>query len=266
MSKTIEHSSQKLFISTLGSHTSNSSEYNTNIIVNIPPIIIPENDNHVPIIGVESLVLPLSYQMINQDNNILKVNGATYTITAGNYTITTLIETMNTFNVGILVFTYDNDTNQISLTVVGAPTTYTIQTGTTCDRVLGCDITNIPVASGIVFPSIVNLATNTSVLVQIGNISTTNYDNINGANNVISKIPINSQPNQVLNFYNNKPFYSTITNKTLQMLNIVLLTDNHKPLRLFGNPDWSITIRIDYIRKEAKPLKISPIQQLRRDT
>jgi len=263
MSQTIEHSSQKIFISTLGEHTANSTEYNTNIIVSIPPIIIPQNDDHVPIIGIESLVLPLSYQMINIDNNILKLNSVVYTIPSGNYTITTLMEILNLFDVGVLIFTYNVDTNQLSLKVVGAPTTYTIQTGTTCDRVLGCLVTNLPVASETVFPSIVNLATNTSVLVQIANINTKNYDNITGANNIISKIPINSQPNQVLNYFNNQPFYSTITNKTLQLLNIVLLTDNHKPLRLFGNPDWAITVRIDYIQKEAKRLNPTAIQQMR---
>jgi len=249
VNQSVEHSSQKIFISTLGAHQNVNEGYNTNIIVNIPPIVIAQTDRSVPIIGVESLVLPFSYKMINSANNKLKISGVEYTIATGNYTITTLLVVLNALqlNQPHFHFTYDQDDNRIILTLVPSAS-YTIDEG--CERVLGCRVRALPYSDGSKFPSIVNLATNTSVLIQIANISTSSYDNVSGANNIISKIPINVQPNQVLNYFNNQPFYSTISNKTLQMLNIVLLTDDHKPLILDGDPDWSLTLRIDYIRKE----------------
>lgn len=259
----IEHGSQKIFISTLGNVSQNSTVYNTNIIVSIPPIIIPQNDPHTPIIGVESLVIPFSYKMVNSSNNKLIINGITYIITEGNYNITTLLAVLNDFHVHYN-FSYQSDTNRIAISGGGQDYPYTIDEGTTCERVLGCKIRASPYQSGEYFPSIVNLATNTSVLVQIANLTTKNYDNITGANNIISKIPVSVQPNQVLNYFNNQPFYSTITDKVIQMLHIVLLTDDHKPLILDGNPDWSITIRIDYIKKEATTLQPTAIQQIRR--
>ena len=267
VNQSVEHSSQKLFISTLGQHQQVNEGYNTNIIVNIPPIVIAQTDRSVPIIGVESLVLPFSYKMINSANNKLKISGVEYTIATGNYTITTLLVVLNALqhNNPHFHFTYDQDDNRIILTLVPSGS-YTIDEGTTCERVLGCRIRAIPYSSGNKFPSIVNLATNTSVLVQIANISTSSYDNVSGANNIISKIPINVQPNQVLNYFNNQPFYSTISNKTLQMLNIVLLTDDHKPLILDGDPDWSLTLRIDYIRKELPTIHPTAKQILQTTT
>jgi hypothetical protein len=261
----IEHSSQKLFISTLGDHQQVSSEYNTSIIVSIPPIIIPQNDLHVPIIGVENLIIPLSYKMINGNNNKLKLDGVEYIIFTGNYTITSLLVVLNAFNPSLYIFTYDTDDNRLILNLVllGA-NTYTIDTGTTCEKLLGCRISAVPYLDNTTFPSIVNLATNTSILVQISNINTANYDNVSGSNNIIAKIPISNQPNQVLNYFNNQPFFSTINNKTIQMLNINLLSDAHLPLILDGNPDWSITLRIDYIKKEAPILKPTAIQQIRK--
>jgi hypothetical protein len=44
-----------------------------------------------------------------------------------------------------------------------------------------------------------------------------------------------------------------------------LLTDDHNPLILDGNPDWSITIRIDYIKKETSILQPTVIQQIRKN-
>jgi hypothetical protein len=258
----IEHSSQKLFISTLGAVSQNSDLYNTNIICNIPPIIMQQNDNYHPIIGVESLVVPFSYKMINSNNNTLVINATTYTITEGNYNITTLLAELNTFHVHYN-FTYNNDTNRIAISGGSQDYPYTIDTGTTCDRVLGCKIRALAYQSGEYFPSIVNLATNTNILVQIANIKTNNYDNISGANNIISKIPVSVQPNQVLNYFNNQPFFSTITDKAIQMLHIVLLTDDHSPLVLDGMPHWSITIRIDFVLKTSTRLIPTAIQQIR---
>jgi len=263
---TIEHSSQKLFISTLGAVSQNSNVYNTDIIVSIPPIIIPQNDPHTPIIGVESLVLPFSYKMINSNNNTLVMSGITYTIPTGNYNITTLLVALNLLqpNNPHLHFTYNADTNRLAIDSIPPGYTVTIDSGTTCERLLGCKIRVSPYEQFEPFPSIVNLATNTSVLVQIANLTTRNYDNVTGANNIISKIPISVNPNQVLNYFNNQPFYSIINDKAIQMLHIKLLTDDHKPLVLDGNPDWAITLRIDYIKKEINTLQPTAIQQIRR--
>ena len=260
----IEHGSQKIFISTLGNVSQNNALYNTNIIVSIPPIVIQQNDPHIPIIGIESLVLPFSYKMINSQNNKLVINGVLYTIPEGNYNITTLLVVLNDFHVHYN-FSYNSDTNRIAISGSSPDYPYTIDEGTTCERVLGCKIRALSYQSGEYFPSIVNLATNTSVLVQIANLTTKNYDNITGANNIISKIPVSVQPNQVLNYFNNQPFFSTITDKVIQMLHIVLLTDDHNPLILDGNPDWSITIRIDYIKKETSILQPTVIQQIRQN-
>jgi hypothetical protein len=262
----IEHSSQKIFISTLGNVSQNSTIYNTNFVVSIPPIIIQQNDPHVIIIGIESLVLPFSYKMINSQNNTLIISGITYTIPEGNYNITTLLVALNQLqpNSPKINFTYNVDTNRLSIDHSQNNYVITIDSGTTCERVLGCKIRITPYAQFEPFPSIVNLATITSVLVQIANLTTKNFDNTTGANNIISKIPISVQPNQVLNYFNNQPFFSTIADKVIQMLHIVLLTDDHKPLILDGNPDWAITIRIDYLKKESTILQPTAIQQIRR--
>lgn len=262
----IEHSSQKLFISTLGAVSQNSTIYNTDLIVNIPPIIIAQNDPHHPIIGVESLVLPFSYKMINSSNNTLVISGMVYIVPPGNYNITTLLSALNKLQISgpHIHFTYNSDTNRLAIDTIPPGIIITIDAGTTCERVLGCKIRATPYDDFEPFPGIVNLATNTSVLVQIANLTTRNFDNQNGANNIISKIPISVQPNQVLNYFNNQPFYSIINDKAIQMLHIKLLTDDHKPLILDGNPDWAITLRIDYIKKENKILQPTAIQQIRR--
>jgi hypothetical protein len=249
MTHELTHSSSKLFISTLGEHTQ-MGHYNTEIMVNIPPIILGQNDEHQLIIGLESLTIPLSIKMINENNNKIEIDNILYTIPSGNYTITNLVNFLNTINPSEYTFTYNQDKNRITLTLTSNPT-YIIGNNTTCLKIVGCLPSIIPYQSGVLFTSIVNLTSTTSILVQIQNLYTANYDNLTKSSTTIARVPISCQPNQILSFYNNQPFYSTVSNRTIQMLHIRLLTDNYEPLILDGSVDYNMTLRLDYILKKV---------------
>lgn len=242
----ITHSSRKVFFNSQGKH--NQGQYSTDITFQIPPIILDNNDPSHYVIGLESLTLPLSIQMINDSNNKLEINGVLCIIPAGNYTITNLISFLNTFYSTVALFTYNQDINKIRLSSLALPY-YTIGLQTTSQKILGAIPSITQFSNDTYFQNVVNLVSTASIIFTTPNIQLSNYDNTSDGNNTLAKIPITCQPNEYLQFYNPVPFYSIISNRVLQIIHIKLLTDNYTPLVLSDGITWSAVLRIDYIDK-----------------
>ena len=256
----ISHSSQKIFISSSGN--AQQGQYNTELFVPIPAIVLDNNDKNNIVIGLESLSIPLSIKMVNDNNNKLEINGVLYIIPTGNYTVITLLAYLNQINIPEFVFTYNADTNRIALTLATG-ISYIIGTRTTSSKIIGAIARTEVYLSGTPFTSIVNLTSTTGILVQIPNLYTSNYDNITGSSTTIARVPITSQVNQILTYFNPFVFYTTVSNKVIQMLHIKLLDDDHNPIILDGSPTWNIVFRVDYVNKQNDKNPNALIQSLR---
>jgi hypothetical protein len=242
----VRESSAKIFINS--SNTAFWRGTSTRLSVPIQPFILRSDDPTHFCIGIESLTLPLAIYVVNDTNNLIVIDGLSYYIPSGNYTASSLQVALNTVTSGVVSWgtTFNTTTNKLSATFTG-----TKVFGGTAQSLLG--YTNGSKTSTYTLENTINLAFTTGIIVRLDNIQTENRCPIaGGGSGVLARIPITVSPFKVLQYFNASPFYTTITNRAIQSIDISLLDDTYTPLVLVGDPVWSITLRVDYVDKTSK--------------
>ena len=226
-------SSSKIFLSSTGTNqVVNSSTLNTDITFYFDPILLPSYDKSHLILGLEQASIPVSINMINSKNNEMTISGQSWTIPAGNYTITQMITYLNTINATIQ-FAYNSITNRITTTIT--PTASVIIEGS-ASSILG--FKNGTYSNPHTFTNVVNLTSTTGIIIQVENITTANRDNSGRTGATLARLPITCPPLRILQYFNATPFYTQIANRELTYFRIRLLNDDYSPLVLEGNPNW----------------------------
>ena len=253
-------SSAKIFISSANSSQWTSSSSNTRIKVPVAPFILTNNDPSHFVLGVESLSCPIAMEVIGSTNNIIQLNTVSYTIPSGNYTATNLVSALNTLTGGAgFAFTFSSTTNKLTITKTGG---VVIGSLTTSGTVLGTTVGSY--ASPHTPSGLVNLIATNGIIIRVLNIQNENRDNQSASGSTtLSRIPINTSQFRILQFYKSSPFYTAISNRTITELDIQLCDDNYQQLNLTGNPNWFLTLRIDYADTEVKQRPRTLIQTAR---
>jgi hypothetical protein len=197
--------------------------------------------------------------MINSKNNEMTINAQSYTIPAGNYTITQMITYLNTVNATIQ-FVYSSITNRITVTIT--PTTSVVISGS-ASSILG--FVSGTYSNPHIFTNVVNLTSTTGIIIQVENITTANRDNSGRTGATLARLPITCPPLRILQYFNATPFYTQIANRELTYFRIRLLNDDYSPLVLEGNPNWFIVIRCDYSEKELATELPNEFRTMRRN-
>lgn len=242
----VRESSAKIFINS--ANPLNWRGTSTRLSVPIQPFVLRSDDPTHFVIGIESLTLPLAIYVVNYTNNVIIIEGVTYTITPGNYTASSLLDALNILTTGVVSWgtAFNFITNIFTVTFTG-PLTF----DGTAQSLLG--YTNGSKTSPYTFENTINLAFTTGIIVRLDNIQTENRCPIaGGGSGVLARIPITVSPFKVLQYFNGSPFYTTITNRAIQSIDISLLDDTYTPIDLIGDPVWSITLRVDYVDKSSK--------------
>jgi len=268
MSYNTRQSSAKIFISSSNSTQWTNSNSNTRIKVPVNPFILTNNDPSHFVIGVESLSCPIAFTIIGSTNQILEIGGVSYTITSGNYTATNLMTALGLLsnNGGVTtlttlgyLFEFNSTTNKIKITKTGG---VVIGALTTCQAILG--ISAGTYTSPYIPDGLLNLTTTSGIVIRILNIQNENRDNqASAGSTTLARIPINCAPFRILQFYNSQPFYTAINARTITELEVQLCDDSYQQLNLIGNPNWFLTLRIDYSDVTQKPLPRTLIQNAR---
>jgi hypothetical protein len=253
-------SSSKIFLSSNGSNqVVNSTTLNTDITFYFDPLLLSNSELAHFVIGLEQASIPVSIYMINSKNNVMVVNGVTYTIPVGNYTISTMITYLNGVNSGI------------QFEFLPVPSTIKVTINPTADVVISGSASSIlgfvagTYLNPHTFTNVVNLTSTSGIIIQIENVTTTNRDNSGRTGATLARIPITCAPLRILQYFNAFPFYSQIANRELTYLRVRLLNDDYSQLELVGNPPWFLVIRVDYSDKvigEEKPNEIKNMRTL----
>lgn len=251
MSHSNTRSSSKIFLSSNGSNkVINSSTQNTDISFYFDPIILSNTDTAHMVLGLEQCSIPISIYMVNSTNNVMIINGLTYTIPIGNYTITTMIAYLNTITV-TNQFVYISFSNRIQVTI--SPAAALVISGSAAKLIGFVSGTYPDLALGVfVFTGVVNLTSTSGIIIQIDNVTTTNRDNSGKTGATLARVPITCSPLRILQYFNATPFYTQVSNRELTYLRVRLLNDDYSLLNLVGNPDWFIVIRVDYSEKTVQ--------------
>jgi hypothetical protein len=250
----VKHSSSKIFISSSNTNNWAVATSNTTLNFEIRPYILDGFDKSHFILGLEQLSVPLSVYAVNSTNNILQINGFTYSIPTGNYSIANLIIQLNDVSAfgGLLTFSYNTSKNLIKVvsTDPSFPTTIAIGFATTSQKILGV-VVGVKTGLTYEFENQVNLTFTSGILVQLNGVSTSNRDTQNkgSGSSLLARVPINCSPFRILNYFNPTPFYSVLTTRHISNISISLLNDDLTPLVLQGNPVWYAVLRVDYADK-----------------
>ena len=253
-------SSAKIFISSANSSQWTNSSSNTRIKVPINPFILTNNDPSHFVLGVESLSIPIAMEVVGSANNILEIGGVSYTIPSGNYTATNIVSALNTLTGGAgFTFAFSSTTNKLTITKTGG---VVIGALTTCQTILGVSVgtyTSPHTPTGLV-----NLTSTSGIIIRVLNIQNENRDNQStSGSTTLARIPINTSQFRILQFYNSQPFYTSISNRSITELDIQLCDDSYQQLNLTGNPNWFLTLRIDYADTRQTAIPRTLIQSAR---
>lgn len=240
----VRQSSAKVFISSESESTWTTSGSNSQIECKFAPFILRSNDTTHFVVGIECLSIPLAIYTVNVYNNTLVTAAITTTIPVGNYTATTLQTYLNTQTAtNGVTWTLNTTTNCFAVSFVGTKAF----TGS-ASAVLGYTSSAVAISSSNL-PKTINLAYTTGVAIRLDNIQTDNRDSQTGTSSILVRVPITVAPFKVLQYFNSSPFYTTIANRYINSFKISLLDDDYRLLDLVGNPQWNITLRVDFADK-----------------
>jgi hypothetical protein len=260
------HSASKVFLSSNAENavknTNSAASYN----FTIQPLIISNTDDSQFVIGLESASIPLSFYVVNDTNNKFILDGITITITNGNYSISQLELELNTLLLAAgfpstTNFDYNPSANKLFINRVSGSSIFT-PISNNAQKLLGYLDTTY--GSGVLFDNIVNLTYTTGITIRLDNLQTSNRDASSGGGSTnLSRIPITTPAYTILQFFNNQPFYTTLKTKVINQISVSLIDDNGDLLIFNGDPNWFITLRIDYKVPMALNGGTTEIQDLR---
>lgn len=234
------------------------------------PIILQPHDIHSIQIGVESLSIPLTFDVVNETNDTLYLDGESIILQNGNYNVATFLTELNTkfalstlytdvlvaFNPIISKLVFTSSSNERStLNFTDTP-----QDTNSSRHLIGSTsgIKTLPynAENGI------NLTYTTGITVRVNNLTTVNQDLSQTGSGTTSllRVPINTSPNTVLSLLNNDPFMSTVRDKVITHLDVGLFDDKQEELLLKNNA-YFITLRIIFIKTEGYILDRTTLQK-----
>lgn len=198
-------------------------------------------------IKVSSIVIPLSFTLINEDNDTLVVNGTPYTLTHGNYNAVNLKTHLNSVLSGLgITAAFDSITEKYTFTR-GAP--FTFNSTSTCFLLLGfTNVDHSSVGNSLTSDSVVNLSGAVNELyIDIPSISTLNLNSKTGQRtSIIKSIPVAASPGTVLFWENRTDSSVLIQDDVISFFHIRLLgEDLSTPVR-FNSQDWNLTLEIGF--------------------
>lgn len=149
---------------------------------------------------VSSFVFPVSFTLVNEDNNKLIIGSTTYTLTSANYNALSLKSHLLTLLPSGFSITYNSTTEKYTFSY---SSDFTISSESTCLTLLGFTngIDHTSSSSTLTSDTMINLSGTNVIYVDIPNVSTSNLSSKTGMKtSIIKSIAINVAPASVM-FY-----------------------------------------------------------------
>lgn len=204
-------------------------------------------------ISLQSAQIPYSFYVVNYTCNLLKINTTTFTIPVGNYSATTLLNTIITIitptfpnmtisinkNNGILTFS-----NNAFFTIFNN-FQYSIGTilGMTQNTILESvgDTITLPFALNLLGIKVLEVR---SFTLNMANISSL----VGGQNNLLASIPVSAVPFGMIDYNNKGNNEMSFTNANLDGLDIEIVDGETGEYINFNNQGWTMTFIIHLTR------------------
>jgi hypothetical protein len=200
-------------------------------------------------VSLKEAVIPNTMYNVTPFNNIIIVQGITYTLTPGQYDITQFILALQTLlAVYTLVITIDPNTFRMIFTTTGAVTYSSIANGTTMGKLIGMDpINNLTTASSPML-NIYNLSGPMMLFIYSNILSGTNTNMIQPSGYVpaMGNVIVNAPFGQNITFELQVPETDSIdfdSYQNIRSMRIQLVNDSGNQVDLNGS-DYILVLKI----------------------
>ena len=215
--------------------------FNMHVMKKDPDVIYNE-------IAVINAQIPVSYYIINENNDKFVLSTATYTLTHGNYNASSF-KTMLLALLGAgYAMTLDNSNGKFTLSKTGG---YTIMPTTTCWKILGIQRnTTYVVPHTLEFPYPCNFLGVNRLKIKSGVFKTNNLDsNSGGHSDLLCTIPVDVSMYSLIKYTNVVGFKNVIHNEDINYIDITI-TDEDDTIIDFNGIDLHLTLQINSIVKD----------------
>jgi hypothetical protein len=213
------------------------------------------------LIGLTNMTLPNAMYNVTSSSNNIVIAGATYTITAGNYSAedlaTALTTAINSATGGTVSF---NETN--------SNFTFTFSSGkiinsSTLERQLGLK-GQMPTASVTSYTgtNICDLGGVTNIYVRIRNLTMNNLDSKGRVNNIIASIVNNTNYGGYIFFVPPEVLYYQVSETNINHLDIQL-TDQEGTVLDLNGADFNITLTIHFVKQRETSFRSSLLREIK---
>jgi hypothetical protein len=226
----------------------NNNNFNSQLLFKVNGLLKPEEDILYNLISVQHAEIPVSYYVINYSNNIIILNGISYTLTRGNYNAISF----KTMLLSIIPSTYSLSLNLATAkyTLSNSTIDFTVDSGSTCYWIMGFlqDTTYTSNDKSFVFPFPCNFLGLNRITIKSNILRTKNIDSSVGVGNTLITIPVSATQNGLIIYNNYSQFKCVLLNDTIDYIDISI-EDEDQNLINFNNVSLYITLQIDSIRK-----------------
>lgn len=194
-------------------------------------------------IRISDFVFPISFYLVDTNNNKLVISGATYTLTSGNYNATSLMAHILSILPAGFSMSYSSVTNKYTLT---NSTSFSLGTSSTCLTLLG--FTAAASGTSITSDSVVNLSGQYNVLyIDIPNLVTHNISSSNGRRtSVVASVPV-SEPLGTVMYHEGRDHWFDIPNEYIGYIHVRILGEDLVTPVDFQGQSWNMTIDIMFL-------------------
>lgn len=243
--------SRQIAISSNSADIYNNGDMLSSCFYNFPAFLKDEEDIITSQISIISSQIPVSYYIVNINNNTLKYKyntGADKVVqfSEGNYNANTFLTEFK-LQAPELTITFNRTNGKYIITATQTFTLYSI--GSTCFEVLGLDKGTTYTTKNLNCPYMCQFQGITRMKVVSDDFSTYSMDSFNGGfSNILSTIPVNSSANGIILYENITGYKAILRNKNIDSFTISLLDNDNKFID-FNNCHWYMTLQLDITRK-----------------
>jgi len=235
-----------------------NSPLNSSGIWSIPNFIQRDED----VTRIECRVIhgevPVSFYIINKNNNILHLNGVSNIIPVGNYNIKTFTSYLVSLDI---IGTYSSLTSKYTLSSLA---NFTISgSKSTCRTIIGLGKNDYSsVNNSLEMQNVVNFLPLARLNFRSSALQLDNYNSYDKSSDIFISLQNSSSQNAMINYKNSAHVKYILEIDNLSTLDI-RITDDMNQLIDFNGLDWYLTICIDtyYISRNDKQNSFSKIVQ-----
>jgi hypothetical protein len=214
---------------------------NSNLSFNIPNLFKKDKYVLYNTIKVSHCEIPYSFYIVNEYNNLLRLSTGDIILDYGNYNANTFLRLLETkLPVGYTI-SFNTFNGKFSLQYT---TSFTLFSTSTCNKLMGFDITLNSVSNIINFPYPANFLGTKNIFIKCPNIILDNYNTFTKDYITLLSIPVDVPPFGIILYENTSNTKNLIKNFHLDRLDINIYDDDDNLID-FNNINWSITVEIE---------------------